>query len=208
MSLDVFNIFNPVPGEMNRLSKKGNLRAPFDAAQGTLYPLKQALNHVYSQANNLSYDRPWDAICLHATKMYSEDVNTYSLSRGLGLSDVNSHKVGYLLVKARIPALHQLLLWPSSFPIAGDDSDMSDIDKLKLSLYPTFISRLDNNIDIPAPSDRIQVDFEDRHRRIFGIYLGVEERGTGTIPDNVDGVISSTEASSAFEDSSSSMLGD
>jgi len=208
MSQDIFSIYNPVPGEMNSLSKKGNLRAPFDAAQGTLYPLKQVLNHVYAQANNLVYDRPWDAICLHATKMYSEDVNTYSLSRGLGLSDVDPYKVGYLLVKARIPAIHQLLLWPSTFPVAGDDRDMSDLDKLKLSFYPTFISRLDNNIDVPAPSDRIKVDFEDRNRRRFGMYLSIEERGTGTIPDNVDGILASTEASSAFEDGSSSMLGD
>ena len=145
-------------------------------AGDNLFRIKRAINDYYKNASIKTHDGTWRAICLFSTIVHYEDGSYPESALSINLNN----SVNVVEVVARVPELDLLRPWPSNF---GDSDELSAQDEDWLMMHRVFRKQIIGGADSPSPGDIIEVDFEDRISREGNIYLGILEKGLGTIPD-------------------------
>jgi len=161
------------------------------------YRLGRAINYFYKQNNKKIHEGTWVGICLHAKSEYYPEGYPGRNS----LSATLKKPATIITVIAKVPNSPDVMVGvPSKF---GNPNELSTPDQDKLEMHRKFRSTLNSAQQIPSPGDIVELDFEDRENFTGGIYLGILEKGTGTMPDRpAEDEIG--EAQNAFADAGSS----
>jgi hypothetical protein len=178
-------VWTMAPGELNPMESPSRvIDRVINPMSSDLYRLKRVVNSYYRNENKRSHTGTWKAICLYSLVEYYEagDAPGSILSEDLG------QPMSMVAVVARIPEL-DFSRAPMPAAIMNPD-DMSEEDAEWLNMHRVFRCPLHGRhgvTTIPAPGDIIEVDFEDRNARQGPVYIGLVEKGPGTISDNLEG---------------------
>ena len=187
--------WDPQPGIANPHGSSG-VR---DRDVGPIERISRAVNGWYKNRSLRKHTGTWKGVCLHAKAEYYEE----GYSGGYSLSATLKKPTTVISVIARIPELDYTKPCPSKF---GDPNGLSEADKEALSMHRVFrtaLGQTSHTQQIPAPGDIVELDFElGAPKFLGGIYLGILDKGVGTMPDRpVPG--ESGEAQDAFDSAGS-----
>ena len=178
-------IWTMAPGELNPMNSPSHvIDHVINPMSSDLYRLKRVVDSYYRNENKRAHTGTWKAICLHSLVEYYEAGE----APGAILSEDIGQPMSMVAVIARIPELD---FSRAPMPtVIKDPDDMAAEDSEWLNMHRVFRCPLHGRhgvTTIPAPGDIIEVDFEDRDARQGPVYIGLVERGPGTISDNLEG---------------------
>jgi|10_taG_2_1085330.scaffolds.fasta_scaffold123345_2 hypothetical protein len=171
---EISNPWDPVNhGQINPHSSEGIVDRDVEPEHG----IRRVISDFFKRRNIRKHVGTWKGVCLHSALEYYEGggLPGYALSANL------NKPVSIVAVIVRIPELDSLTPWPNKF---GDPNELDEENAEFLGMHKVFRSPAYSfGSQMPAPGDIVEVDFEDRKKRSGGIYLGIVEKGIGTIPD-------------------------
>ena len=184
---------NPIFGDLNPITPDSDEIILDQSNIGGMVPLHMAMERSLETKNTLSY--PLRAICLYSKKIAAGDGFYGAWNLSTNLLGLETQRV---YVKARIPEIHASIPIPD---VSKSIETMENKDKHLIDMHDVFLGGetrggllgfLAGGEKVPSPGDIIMVDFEDRKNHRGGIYLGIAEKGSDSMPDNSDS--SATEA--------------